>query len=393
MPVLAVVVLAGGLVFSVSVSEHFAAVVPGLGSSHVAEGQSVGVCVWYTESPHRELARRSRMGNSCPSAPVVPHATTTTRCAHGGRFQYTGNDGTGWWYVSVCNPPPQRVCVWYTESPHRELARRSRVGNSCPSAPVVPHATTTTRCAHGGRFQYTGNDGTGWWYVSVCNPPPQRVCVWYTESPHRELARRSRVGNSCPSAPVVPHATTTAVCANGGAWRHTGNNGVGWWYVSVCAPAAPTGLACSATATTIEFSWTAVGSPSRYQVSKDNGATWESPVPITSTSHTFTGLVADRSYQMSVQAGNTVGATTAWSSLAGRSCETDSPPLLLAAPTDLGCAATASSIELSWTAPDNADRYQVSKDGGRTWVQPVPADSASHTFTGLSAATLYALSV
>ncbi len=156
-PVLAVVVLAGGVVFSVSVSEHFAAVVPGFGSSHVAEGQSGG------------------------------------------------------------------------------------------------------------------------------------VCVWYTESPHRELARRSRVGNSCPSAPVVPHATTTAVCANGGVWRYAGSNGVGWWYVSVCAPAAPTGLACAATATTIEFSWTAVGSPSRYQVSKDNGATWESPVPIASTWHTFTG--------------------------------------------------------------------------------------------------------
>ena len=192
---------------------------------------------------------------------------------------------------------------------------------------------------------------------------------------------------------MVPHATTTAACANGGAWRYTGSNGTGWWYVSVCAPAAPTGLACAATATTIEFSWRAVGSPSRYQVSKDNGATWESPVPITSTSHTFTGLAADRSYSLSVRAGNTDGTTTAWGSSAGRSCDTDSPPQAVAAPTDLGCAATASSIELSWTAPDSADRYQVSRDGGTTWVQPVPADSASHTFTGLSAATLYALSV
>ena len=117
------------------------------------------------------------------------------------------------------------------------------------------------------------------------------------------------------------------------------------------------------------------------------------PNPVTSTSHSFSGLVADTSYPLRVQAGNTDGAVTAWGSPADKSCDTDASPQALAVPTDLECASTASSIELSWTAADSADRYQVSKDGGGTWIQPSPATSTSYAFTGLSTATLYALSV
>ena len=389
--VLVVVVLAAGLVFSPSVLEQVAVVVPGLDAGNVAKSQTQ-VCVWYTEAPHRELARRNRTGNTCPSPPVVPHSTTTTRCVNGGTWRYTGNDGVGWWYVSVCNPPPQQVCIWYTEAPHREIARRNRTGNTCPSPPVVPHSTTTTRCVNGGTWRYTGNDGVGWWYVSVCNPPPQQVCIWYTEAPHREIARRNRTGNTCPSPPVVPHSTTTTRCVNGGTWRYTGNDGVGWWYVSVCAPAAPTGLSCTAEATSIRFSWGSNGA-SRFRVSKDGGTTWVEPSPVTSTSHTFSGLAADTSYPLRVQAGKTSGATTAWSLSASRSCDTDARSQTSTAPAGVGCAATPFSIELSWTAADSADRYRVSKDGGATWIEPSPATSTSHTFSGLSAVTLYALSV
>ena len=101
----AVVVLAAGLVFSSSVSDHFSAVLPVVGPNDVAEGQAQQVCVWYTEAPHVELARRNRVNGSCPTPPVVPHSTATTACANGGAWKHTGNDGTGWWYVSVCGPP------------------------------------------------------------------------------------------------------------------------------------------------------------------------------------------------------------------------------------------------------------------------------------------------
>ena len=101
----------------------------------------------------------------------------------------------------------------------------------------------------------------------------QSVCVWYSEEP-KELARRNRVNGSCPAIPVVPHSTSTTACANGGAWRHTGNDDTGWWYVSVCAPAMPGGLLCTATTTTIAFSWGSVTGADRYQASKDGGATW-----------------------------------------------------------------------------------------------------------------------
>ena len=285
-----------------------------------------------------------------------------------------------------------QVCVWYTEAPHKELARRSRVGGVCPTPPVVPRSTLSTTCAYGGRFRYTGNDGVGWWYVSVCNPPPQRVCVWYTESPHREIVRRNRAGNTCPTPPVAPRSTASTTCAHGGRFRYTGNDGVGWWYVPVCAPAAPTGLSCTAEAASIRFSWGSNGA-SRYRVSKDGGVSWQAPSPATSTSHTFSGLNADTSYPLRVQAGKTSGTTTAWSRSASKSCDTEPLPKVSAGPTGLACAATPFSITLTWTAVGGADRYQVSKDGGRTWIQPSPATSTSHTFKGLSAVTLYALSV
>ena len=59
-----VVLLAAGLVFSSSVSDHFSTLLPGVGPNEVAEGQAQQVCVWYTEAPHVELARRNRVSGS-----------------------------------------------------------------------------------------------------------------------------------------------------------------------------------------------------------------------------------------------------------------------------------------------------------------------------------------
>ena len=221
----------------------------------------------------------------------------------------------------------------------------------------------------------------------------QSVCIWYTEPPYAVLARHDRVNGSCPAIPVVPHSTAATACANGGAWRYTGNDGTGWWYVSVCAPATPSGLLCPATTTTIEFSWGSVTGADRYRVSKDGGNTWVQPSPATGTSHTFKGLAAGTSYALSVQAGVDDENTTAWSPAANKSCPTDALPQTSAVPTELECAATATTIELSWTAAAGADRYQVSSDGGRTWDEADPIDATSHVFTGLSADSLYALSV
>ena len=218
-----------------------------------------------------------------------------------------------------------------------------------------------------------------------------QVCVWYTERPHKELARRNRVGGVCPAAPVQQHAAPGRRCGNGGAWHHTGNDGEGWWYVSVCAPSMPSGLVCTAAINTLKLSWAATSGADVYRVSRGGGSAWQPTSPAGSTSHLFTGLTAGRSYALRVQAGKTSGSTIAWSGSGSRSCVTESLPTVSTVSSVFGCAATPSSIMLSWAATSGANVYRVSKDGGASWQSTSPAGSTSYRFTGLTANQSYGL--
>lgn len=75
------------------------------------------------------------------------------------------------------------------------------------------------------------------------------------------------------------------------------------------APAAPTNLAGTAGATTMDLSWTAstdaVG-VTGYRVSKDNGATWITST-VTGTTYQVTGLTASTSYTFAVAARDAAG--------------------------------------------------------------------------------------
>ena len=142
---------------------------------------------------------------------------------------------------------------------------------------------------------------------------------------------------------------------------------------------APTNTSCSGTGTSVTLSWDAVTGATRYQVSKDGGITW---VAASGTSHNFAGLTISTSYDLRVQAGD----ADSWDGTASQSCST----LPLAAPTNLSCAATPTSLTLSWDAVTGATRYQVSKDGGTSWVA---ATGTSHKFDGLASGTSFELEV
>ena len=147
------------------------------------------------------------------------------------------------------------------------------------------------------------------------------------------------------------------------------------------APSSPTTSAISASSITL--SWTAsAGGADTYEVSTD-GSVW-ADAGGGDTEHVFSGLSANTSYTLQVRAKNASGATAAVSATAVKTL-----PAAPSSPTT--SAISASSITLSWTASaGGADTYEVSKDGGNTWVDAGGGD-LSHTFENLDPNTAYSL--
>ena len=151
-------------------------------------------------------------------------------------------------------------------------------------------------------------------------------------------------------------------------------------------PAAPTGPTTSAiSASSITLGWTAsAGGADTYEVSTD-GSVW-ADAGGGDTEHVFSGLSANTSYTLQVRAKNDSGATAAVSATAVKT--------LPNAPTSLNASAagiTVDSITCTWTASaGGADTYEVSKDGGNTWVDAGGGD-LSHTFENLDPNTAYSL--
>ena len=122
-----------------------------------------------------------------------------------------------------------------------------------------------------------------------------------------------------------------------------------------------------------------------YEWSSNGGTSWVTGT----TTHNFTGLTADTQYQIRARASDAAGNKSASLSLAVTT-EAEVP----VAPTLAGSitlvSKTATTIDVSCPAASGSvTGYEWSQNGGTSWV----AGTTTHSFTGLSASTLYDIRV
>lgn len=168
--------------------------------------------------------------------------------------------------------------------------------------------------------------------------------------------------------------------------RARNSSGVSSWAAVAArtrsAPDAPTGLSVSTTRTGATLSWTAAAGATSYEVKR--GASGTVATVSSGRSHTFSGLTASTSYTLYVRAKNSSG-TSDWVSIAAR---TKGIPDV---PTDLTVNTTRTGATLSWTATDGATSYEVKR--GASGTVATVSSGRTHTFSGLTANTLYTLYV
>ncbi len=148
-------------------------------------------------------------------------------------------------------------------------------------------------------------------------------------------------------------------------------------------PGIPSGLGTTSTGPTeITLSWSAVTGAASYQLQRrTNGGAWGSPMDAGSgTTYTDTGLDPSTTYDYEVRSVNTAGSS-GWSGVVTASTTAATAP---DAVSDLAASAGASSITLTWSAPDSngADitgyTIEVSDDGSTGWANLAsPAASAT----------------
>ncbi len=198
-----------------------------------------------------------------------------------------------------------------------------------------------------------------------------------------------------------PVGTVYGSASNAGGVATTGAGGDGQVAIQFIAapatvPGAPTALVFSGVTTSeMTLYWTPPandgGSPLLgYDVSVNSG----SPVRVTGTSQSLTGLTSGTTYSVSIRAVNSVGSSA--SALTG-SQQTVTPGTPTGPATNLQFSGvSASSITASWTAPAAVSGwptlgFQVRVNGGTlTWV---PVSSTTYTAGSLSPATSYSFDV
>ncbi|HEX8322704.1 MAG TPA: fibronectin type III domain-containing protein [Tepidisphaeraceae bacterium] len=158
----------------------------------------------------------------------------------------------------------------------------------------------------------------------------------------------------------------------------------------VTMPAAPTVTGTATATTVISLTWTASATATGYRVerSANAGATWTTIASPTGISFSDSGVQAARNYSYRVTALNSAGT--------GSSSVPIIVSTLLAAPTGLAAAtASATAVNLSWTAPSGATGYKIERStDANTWAvvtQPTALAGTATFFsnTGLAAGTNY----
>ena len=151
-------------------------------------------------------------------------------------------------------------------------------------------------------------------------------------------------------------------------------------------------LTASASAGSIELSWTSVASVDSYQIIMwtDGLTDWErigDPITGTITSYTHSGLTERNTYHYRVRA-VVDGTEKDWSD------SVSEIPVRPAAPATLTATAAVGQVELTWTAVSDVDSYRLISwtDGQTAWKRiggTISSTTTSYTHTGLVAGRTY----
>jgi len=166
-------------------------------------------------------------------------------------------------------------------------------------------------------------------------------------------------------------------------------------------PEAPVDVTATASGeNSISLSWTAVEHADSYNVFRSASADGEyvqvNAQPVTSTTFADSELSAGTTYYYKVAAVNSVGQSIQSEAVSATTDETGGPtePTVPAVPAGLTAAANGqNSINLSWTAVERADSYNVfragSTDGEYVLVNAQPITGTTFADSELSAGTIY----
>ena len=159
-------------------------------------------------------------------------------------------------------------------------------------------------------------------------------------------------------------------------------------------PSAPTiaGATAGNGSASIAFTAGATGGSAitNYEYSTDNGSNWVTPSPAVTTSPlSITGLTGGTTYQVKLRAVNAVGSGAA------TTASSVTPTIgLPGAPTSLTLTAGVTSASIAFTAGSTGGApitdYEVSTDGGTTWVSAGTTTSPI-TVSGLTGGTPYTI--
>jgi hypothetical protein len=153
-------------------------------------------------------------------------------------------------------------------------------------------------------------------------------------------------------------------------------------------PATPANLTGTATTTSITLSWNAADNAESYELKRGDQVVYTG----SDLTYTDTGLTASRDYTYRLVAKNGTGESSP-ASLQVKTADLASTdlsrrqrrPLYPATPTNLTGTATTTSIKLSWNAADNAESYELKRDGQVVYS----GNDQTYTDTGLTASTSY----